>query len=60
MVSNDRIKGAAKEVAGETEKQVGGLTGDRAMQDRGHERKTEGKLDKLVGHVKEFLRGDKR
>lgn len=59
MIDKDRIKGAAKEVAGQVQKEAGKLTGDRETQARGEARKTEGKIDKATGHVKEALRGDK-
>jgi len=59
MIDKDRIKGAAKEVAGQVEKETGKLTGNRDMEARGERRKAEGKIDKAAGHVKEALRGDK-
>lgn len=59
MVDKDRIKGAAKEVAGEVEKQTGKLTGNRDLEAKGNQHKVEGKIDKASGHIKETLRGDK-
>lgn len=59
MVDKDRVKGAAKDVAGTVQKEVGKLTGDDSMVAKGHANKAEGKLDKAAGHVKEVIRGDK-
>jgi uncharacterized protein YjbJ (UPF0337 family) len=59
MVDKDRVKGAAKDVAGTVQKEVGNLTGNQRMADKGHANKAEGKLDKAAGHIKEAIRGEK-
>ncbi|MGQ9367649.1 CsbD family protein [Azospirillum sp. A39] len=55
-MDKDRMKGGAKEVAGEAEKQVGDMTGNRDLKDKGREHKTEGKIDKAAGKVKDAIR----
>ncbi len=57
-MDKDRIKGAAKDVAGQVEKETGKLTGNRDMEAKGERHKVEGKIDKATGHVKDALRGD--
>jgi uncharacterized protein YjbJ (UPF0337 family) len=57
-MNKDHIKGAAKEVAGEAEKQVGKVTGSKSLEEKGIQHKTEGKIDKAAGTVKDALRGD--
>lgn len=57
-MDKDRIKGAAKDVAGDVEKETGKLTGNRDMEAKGERHKVEGKIDKATGHVKDALRGD--
>lgn len=59
MVDKDRMKGAAKDVAGTVQKEAGKLTGNDRMVDKGHGNKAEGKLDKAAGHIKEAIRGEK-
>lgn len=58
-MDKDRIKGAAKDVAGQVEKETGKLTGNRDMEAKGERHKVEGKIDKASGHIKDTLRGDR-
>lgn len=58
-MDKDRIKGAAKDVAGQVEKETGKLTGNRDMEAKGERHKVEGKIDKASGQIKDTLRGDR-
>ena len=50
--TTDKIKGAAKEVAGEVKEETGKAIGDRDLQARGTAEKVEGKVERKVGDVK--------
>lgn len=55
-MNKDQIKGKVKEIAGETQEQIGKVTGSTEQQARGHAREQEGKLQKKVGDVKEGVK----
>ena len=50
--TTDKIKGAAKEVAGKVKEETGKAIGDRDLQARGTAEKVEGKVERKVGDVK--------
>jgi uncharacterized protein YjbJ (UPF0337 family) len=52
----DEIKGAAKDMKGSMKEAAGKATGDRDMEARGIAEKTEGKIQKGVGNIKDAAR----
>ncbi|HEV2531056.1 CsbD family protein [Phenylobacterium sp.] len=52
----DEIKGAAKDMSGSMKEAAGKATGDRDMEARGIAEKTEGKVQKGVGNIKDAAR----
>jgi uncharacterized protein YjbJ (UPF0337 family) len=50
--TTDKIKGAAKEVAGKVKEETGKAIGDRDLQERGTAEKVEGRVERKVGDVK--------
>ncbi|ARU32104.1 CsbD family protein [Sulfuriferula sp. AH1] len=55
-MNKDQIKGAAKDIAGKTQEEVGKLTGSKTQQVKGLEKQVSGKLQKGVGDAKEFIK----
>ena len=53
--TNDKIKGTAKEVAGKVKEETGKAIGNPDLQDRGTVEKTEGKMERKVGEVKQVF-----
>ena len=52
-MNKDQIKGAAKDVAGKVQEEVGKVTGSTSQQAKGLEKQVEGKAEKAVGNVKD-------
>ncbi|TXH15150.1 CsbD family protein [Phenylobacterium sp.] len=52
----DQIKGAAKEAAGSIKQAAGKATGNRRLEAEGGIEKTEGKIQKGVGDIKDAAR----
>jgi len=52
-MNKDHIKGAAKDVAGKVEREVGKLTGDKSKEVKGAAHQAEGKIQKGAGDVKD-------
>ena len=52
----DEIKGAAKDMKGSMKEAAGKATGNRDMEARGIAEKTEGKVQKGVGNIKDAAR----
>lgn len=52
----DEIKGAAKDMKGSVKEAAGKATGDREMEAKGMAEKTEGKVQKGVGNLKDAAR----
>jgi len=52
----DQIKGAGKDMSGSVKEAAGKATGDRDMEARGMAEKTEGKIQKGVGNLKDAAR----
>jgi uncharacterized protein YjbJ (UPF0337 family) len=59
-MNKDQVKGAAKQVGGEVQQQVGKLTGDTSTRVKGHAKEAEGKLQEGVGNAKESLKENQR
>ncbi|MES2538595.1 MAG: CsbD family protein [Pseudomonadota bacterium] len=56
-MNKDQVKGAAKDVGGKIQEEVGKLTGNNEQQAKGLANQVEGKVQKGVGNVKEVLKG---
>lgn len=59
-MNKDQVKGAAKQIGGQVQQEVGKLTGDTSTRIRGHAKEIEGKLQKGLGDAKETVRHDER
>jgi uncharacterized protein YjbJ (UPF0337 family) len=55
-MNKDQVKGKLKEGAGETQEQLGKMTGSTEQEARGHAREQEGKVQKKMGDVKEAVK----
>lgn len=55
-MNKDQVKGAAKDVAGKAQREVGKLVGSEKQQARGLKNQAEGKIQKAVGNVKEDIK----
>jgi uncharacterized protein YjbJ (UPF0337 family) len=55
-MNKDQIKGAAKDVAGKVQREIGAATGSPGHEARGMAKQVEGKMQKKVGDAKEVLR----
>ncbi len=55
-MNEHQVKGKLKEAVGETQEQVGKVTGNRDQEARGHAKEQEGKVQKKVGDVKEGVK----
>ena len=60
MVDKDRLKGAINEVAGRAKRQVGEWTGDTKTQVDGAAQQVKGKVEKMVGTMKDEVKDDSR
>ena len=58
-MNSDKVKGAAKDVAGKAQRELGKLTGSEKQQVKGTMTQAEGKIDKGVGHLKDAFKDDK-
>jgi uncharacterized protein YjbJ (UPF0337 family) len=56
MPDMDQIKGKAREGMGSVQEKAGEMTGDRDMEARGSEQKSEGKLEGAWGKAKDSAR----
>ncbi len=59
VANSDTTKGSFKDAKGDLKKAVGEVTGDRQLKDEGNADKAEGKIQNLVGGIKDALTGDK-
>ena len=55
-MDKDRIKGSAKQVAGNIKESVGKALGDRKLQADGRAQRAEGKIQNAVGGMKDSAR----
>jgi uncharacterized protein YjbJ (UPF0337 family) len=51
--ADDKVKGAANQVAGKVQKKVGQLTGDTSTEAKGAAREAGGKVQSKAGHVEQ-------
>lgn len=58
-MNDDKIKGAAKDVAGKVQREVGELTGNRSAQAKGAMRQAEGKVQKQIGEARDAVGHDR-
>ncbi len=56
-MDKDRIKGSAKQVAGNIKESVGKALGDDKLQADGKAQQAEGKIQNAVGGMKDAVRG---
>jgi uncharacterized protein YjbJ (UPF0337 family) len=56
MVDNDRVEGAAKNLGGKIKEAAGKVTGDEKMKREGQADQVAGKVQNVVGGVKDKLR----
>jgi uncharacterized protein YjbJ (UPF0337 family) len=54
-VNKDQVKGAAKDVAGKVQEEVGKLVGSKEQQIKGLSKQISGKVQKGIGDVKEVV-----
>ena len=59
-MNKDQIKGAAKELGGKIQKNVGKIVGSDEQEAKGRINEAEGKLQKSVGDVKEIVEDVKK
>ena len=55
-MDKDRIKGAAKNIAGKAKTAVGKVTGDEKLKNEGRADQVKGKVQNVVGGVKDSMR----
>ncbi len=55
-MDKDRIKGAAKQVAGSIQETAGKIVGDKKMEAEGAAKKAAGKVQNMVGGAKDKVR----
>ena len=55
-MDKDRIKGAAKNIAGKAKTGVGKVTGDEKLKNEGRADQVKGKVQNVVGGVKDSMR----
>lgn len=56
-MDKDRIVGSAKQVKGEVKKVVGKAVGDAKLESEGKADKLEGKVQNVIGGLKDTLKG---
>ena len=56
IMDKDRIKGAAKNIAGKAKTAVGKVTGDEKLKNEGRTDQVKGKVQNVVGGVKDSMR----
>lgn len=59
-MNKDQVKGAAKDIGGKIQEEVGKLTGSREQQVKGLKNQTEGKVQQHVGNLKEVIKDIKK
>jgi uncharacterized protein YjbJ (UPF0337 family) len=57
-MSDDHAKGTGKEIKGGIKEAVGKVTGDRETEAEGKADKTEGKVQRAWGDVKDAIKGE--
>jgi uncharacterized protein YjbJ (UPF0337 family) len=56
MVDKDRIAGSAKEIKGSVKQAAGKALGDVKLESQGEAEKTEGKIQNVIGGVKDAIK----
>lgn len=56
-IDKDRVEGSASQAKGRVKEAAGKLTGDQKLQAEGQADKTKGKLQNMIGGIKDALRG---
>jgi uncharacterized protein YjbJ (UPF0337 family) len=54
-INKDQVKGAAKDIGGKIQEEVGKLIGSKEQEAKGLKHQVEGKLQRKVGEVKEAV-----
>ena len=54
-MNKNQVKGAAKDIGGKIQEEVGRLVGSKAQQAKGLKKQAEGKIEKGVGDLKEAV-----
>jgi uncharacterized protein YjbJ (UPF0337 family) len=57
MVDKDRIKGSANQAKGKAKEVAGKVTGDSKLEGEGKADRLKGKVQNLIGGIKDSLRG---
>lgn len=55
-LNTDQIKGAAKDIGGKIQEEVGKVVGSKEQQAKGLEKQVEGKVQQHVGNLKEAVK----
>jgi uncharacterized protein YjbJ (UPF0337 family) len=56
IMNKDQVKGAAKDLGGKIQEEVGKLTGDKKQQAEGLKNQVKGKTQEQVGDLKEAIK----
>lgn len=56
MMNKDQLKGAAKDISGKVQEEVGKLVGSKQQQAKGMIKQVEGKAQQRVGNLKEVVK----
>ena len=57
MLDKDRVVGSAKQIRGTVKEVVGKMVGDAKLESEGKADKLEGKVQNVVGGIKDTLKG---
>lgn len=60
MMNKDQVKGAAKDIGGKVQEEVGKLVGSKEQQAKGLIKQVEGKAQQHVGNLKEVVKDIKK
>lgn len=55
-MNKDQVKGAAKDIAGKVQEEVGKVVGSTEQQAKGLEKQVEGKVQQRIGDLKEAVK----
>jgi len=58
MIDKDRVIGSAKEIKGTIKQTVGKAVGDAKLESEGKVDKVEGKVQNVIGGIKDTLKGE--
>jgi len=60
MMNKDQVQGAAKDIGGKIQEEVGKLVGSREQQAKGLSNQAAGKVQQHVGNLKEVIKDVKK